>query len=71
MARNIKSRLEALEAQKPSDHSWEIKIYADENDQIKTRQYKDGHEVTLGQWQREHKPKPGAAINVKVTDFSS
>lgn len=63
----IKTRLDKLEAASPEhDHEWTIKIAADEHDQIKTTQYKDGEPVSLAQWQREHKPKPGEAIHVKI-----
>jgi hypothetical protein len=68
MTRTIKTRLDSLEAKSPDDHSWEIVIGLDENDHLQTKQYKDGQEVTLAQWYREHKPKPGEPINVKVTD---
>jgi len=70
MANKIKTRLDALEAQAPDDHHWKILIFADENDQIKTKQYKDGQEVSLAQWQNEHKPVKGEPIEVEVTDFS-
>lgn len=66
----IKTRLDRLEAQAPDDHHWKIVVFADENDQIKTKHYKDGQEVSLAQWHKDYKPKPGEPIEVEVTDFS-
>lgn len=68
MTKNVKIRLDRLEAEIPEakykDHDYKHVIRWEANDQIVSRYYKDGIEITRGQYERESKPVPGEPIKV-------
>lgn len=74
MPKNIKIRLDKLEADLPEarykDHDYRHVITWEENDRIVNRYYKDGQEITRGQYERECKPEPGEPLNIKITELS-
>ena len=66
--KTIKSRLDTLEAQAPpeGDHDFKHFIAWGENNRIVNRYYKDGTEITAGQYRRENPPRPGEPIKVNI-----
>lgn len=70
MTKNIKTRIETLEGMTQADqyqgHDYNQVIKWEANDQIITRYYKDGVEITRGQYERENPYKPGDPIKVNM-----
>lgn len=75
MSKSIKSRIEDLEAIAPADqykdHNYRHVIRWEANDQIVSRYYKDGVEITRSQYEREYKHQPGEPINIIWTEVDN
>ncbi len=70
MTKNIKIRLDKLESEIPEakykDHEYKHVIGWEADDRIVNRYYKDGQEITRGQYERENPHKPGDPIKVNI-----
>ena len=72
MTKALITRINKLEARSPSQrpgHDYRHVITWEPDDRIVNHYYRDGIEITRGQYERECKPVPGEPLNVKITEL--